>query len=302
MTIFKSSALVLALSGALFAAAPGTAAPAATAFAGNYQPVAKVAASQAQIVFYREADQHAGSANVYVDGEFQAALLPQGFTTFCVAPGTHSLGAFVKDAPMYAGKRSQPFRASLEGGETYFVKVGDGLSGMPQSVTRSDAERAMKAMRQQAHTLSRASTVEACQYVGVAEKQYKDYSLSSDVLFAFGKSSRADITRNGHTAIRELVQQIRRENTTLRNVQVIGHTDQIGSAAANEALGQRRAETIRLLMVQAGIPARDITAASAGMSEPLVHDCYGSKAEQIACYAPNRRVAIRVDGSSEVQE
>ncbi|NWA63129.1 OmpA family protein [Pantoea sp. B9002] len=304
MTLFKksvnASALYLALSASLVAFVH--AAPVETVYGKHYQPVASVAQAQSQIVFYREADQQPGSANVYIDGEFQSALLPNAFTTFCLAPGNHSVGAFVKDAPMYAGKRAQPFRTALQGGNTYFIKVGDGLSGMPVSVTRADAERALKTMRQQAHTLSRASSVEACQYIGQAEKQYKDYSLSSDVLFAFGKSDRANITRNGHAAIRDLVQQIRRENTTLRNVQVIGHTDQIGSAAANDALGQRRAETIRLLMVQAGIPARDITAASAGMSEPLVHDCYGSKAEQISCYAPNRRVAIRVDGSSEVQE
>lgn len=302
MTISKTSALILALSGVLFSASQANAAPSPSAFGNTYQPVAKVGASQAQIVFYRETDGQPGSANVYIDGEFQSALLPQAYTAFCMAPGSHSIGAFVKDAPMYAGKRTQPFRTNLEGGMTYFIKVGDGLSGMPVAMSRANAETALKSMRLQKHTLSRASSVEACQYVGATEKQYKDYSLSSDVLFAFGKSGRGDITRQGHTAINELVQQIRRENTTLRNVQVIGHTDQIGSAAANNALGQRRADTIRLLMVQAGIPARDITAASAGMSEPVVSDCYGSKAEQISCYAPNRRVAIRVDGSSEVSE
>ncbi|WP_343553464.1 OmpA family protein [Pantoea sp.] len=297
MNFIKTSALSLMLSSALLSLTSAHAAPKDQAFAQAYQPVASVGKNQAQIVFYRDADGHNGGANVYVDGEFHSALLPDGYTSFCVAPGVHTLGAFVKDSPIYQGKNAQPWRSNLEGGKTYFLKVGDGLSGLPKALTRADAEAVLKTMRMQNHTLTRASAVEACQYT---EKQYKDYTLSSDVLFAFGKSGRADITRNGHAAIRDLVQQIRRENTTLRNVQVIGHTDQIGSAAANEALGQRRAETIRLLMVQAGIPARDITAASAGMNEPLVHDCYGNKAQQIACYAPNRRVAIRVDGSSEV--
>lgn len=299
MTLFKTRALTIMLSGVLFSLTAAHAAVKPQAFANAYQPVASVGATQAQIVFYREADEHAGSANVYVDGEFQSALLANGYTTFCVAPGAHTLGAFVKDAPIYEGKTTQPWRSNLEGGKTYFLKVGDGLSGLPQALTRADAEKVLKDMRKQNHALSRASSVEACQYT---EKQYKDYTLAGDVLFPFGKSDRKSLTRDGERAITELVKQIRSENSTIRNVVVVGHTDQIGSAAANERLGQRRAETVRLMMVQAGIPARDITAASAGLSEPLVHNCSGSKAEQIACYAPNRRVAIRVDGSAATSD
>lgn len=293
MTLFKSSTLAV-LFGGMFSF---SAVQAAETFGRSYQPVAAVNSSQSQIVFYRDADAHAGSAHVYVDGEFQSALLPNGFTVFCVKPGSHSLSAYVKDAPAYAGKSAQSFRGNLEAGRTYFVKLGD-ESGMPMAVTRADAEKALQSMRQQTHMLSRASTVEACDNVGEAPKQYKEYSLSSDVLFPFGKSSRNNITRDGRASIDTLVAQIRRENSTIRNVQVIGHTDQIGSAQANQRLGQQRAETVRLLMVQAGIPARDIIAASAGMDEPVVAECYGSKAEKIACYAPNRRVTIRVDGSA----
>lgn len=293
MTLFKSSALFM-LIGGMFSL---SAVQAAENFGRSYQPVAAVNSSQTQIVFYRDADTHAGSAHVYLDGEFQSALLPNGYTVFCVAPGSHSLGAFVQDAPSYAGKQAQSYRGNLEAGRTYFVKMGD-ENGMPMAVTRADAEVALQSMRQQIHMLSRASAVQACDYVGEAPKQYKEYSLSSDVLFPFGKSARNSITRDGRAAIDTLVAQIRRENTTIRNVQVIGHTDQIGSAQANQRLGQQRAETVRLMMVQAGIPARDITAASAGMDEPVVSECYGSRAEKISCYAPNRRVTIRVDGSA----
>jgi OOP family OmpA-OmpF porin len=295
MTIFKTSALALLLSGActLFGA------NAAEVFGQDYQPVASVGQSQAQVVFYREADDTAGSANVYIDGEFQSALLPEGFTTFCVAPGKHSLGAFVKDAPLYQGKQAQPWSSNLEGGKTYFMKVGTNQDGMPQPLTRAEAEKALRNMKAQIHTLSRASAVETCNYT---QTPYKDYTLSGDVLFRFGKSDRNNITAAGHRSINELVQQIRSENATIRNIQVTGYTDQIGSEKTNMALGQRRAETIRLLMIQAGIPARDINATSAGMSKPVMYDCYGSKAEQIACYAPNRRVTVHVDGSSAADQ
>lgn len=295
MNVFKSSALSVMLSSALFTLSAAHAAPKEQAFAHLYQPVASVGKTQAQVIFYREADGREGGANVYVDGEFHSALLANGYTTFCVAPGNHSLGAFINDAPSYQGKNTQPWRSDLKGGQTYFLKVGDVVTGLPNAVSRAEAEPLLKGMRKQNHTLSRASAVQACQYT---EKQYKDYTLSSDVLFPFGKSNRGNLTRDGERAITELVQQIRSENSTLRNVMVVGHTDQIGSAAANQALGQRRAATVRMMMIEAGIPARDITASSAGMNEPLVGVCSGSKAEQIACYAPNRRVTIRVDGSS----
>lgn len=295
MTIFKTSALALLLSGActVFGA------NAAEVFGQGYQPVANVGQSQSQVVFYRETDNTPGSANVYIDGEFQSALLPGGFTTFCVVPGKHSLGAFVKDAPLYQGKRDQPWSDTLEAGKTYFLKVGNQQDGKPQRLTRADAEKALRAMKAQVNLLSRASAVEACQYV---EEKPKDYTLSGDVLFRFGKADRSNITTEGHRAITELVQKIRGENSTIRSIQVTGHTDQIGAENTNMLLGQRRAETVRLLMIQAGIAARDITATSAGMGEPVVTDCYGSKAEKIACYAPNRRVSVRVDGSSAAGE
>lgn len=298
MNVMKSSVLALIVASSTFALPAAFAAVKTSAFGATYQPVQNVGNSQSQVVFYRDtADKSTGSANVYVDGEFQAALLPGGFNVFCVAAGSHSLGAFKNDAPLYIAKSSQPFRATMQGGETYFLKVSADNSGMPLAEQRRSAEQQLSNYRQQMHALSRASAVQACNYTGPAAKAMKKYNLSSDVLFAFGKSSRADLTQKGRRAVQEMVSQIRRENSELGSVQVIGHSDPIGKASANDALGQRRAATVRQLMIEAGIPARDITASSAGSSELEVQDCYGSRAEQIQCNAPNRRVEIRVDGS-----
>ena len=302
MNVIKLSLLAAITAGNLLTLSPAVAAVKDSAYGNTYQPVQTVANHQSQIVIYREGAMNTpGSANVYVDGEFQAALLPRGFSVFCVGAGSHSLGAFKNDAPVYAGKSAQPFRDTFKGGETYFMKVGADNSGMPLIEKRSAAESALANYRQQKHTLSRASAVQACDYTGTAGKSMKKYSLAGDVLFAFGKSSRADVTREGRVAIKDLVTKIRQENSELRSVQVIGHTDPIGKAAANDALGQRRAATVRQLMVESGIPNRDITASSAGSSEPVVVECYGSRREQIQCYAPNRRVEIRVDGSMSAE-
>ncbi|WP_157640075.1 OmpA family protein, partial [Burkholderia ubonensis] len=64
-----------------------------------------------------------------------------------------------------------------------------------------------------------------------------------------------------------------------------------------EALGARRAATVRRMLIERGLPAAKISTQSAGNTEPVVDDCRGSKQELIACYAPNRRVVVRVEAS-----
>jgi outer membrane protein OmpA-like peptidoglycan-associated protein len=48
------------------------------------------------------------------------------------------------------------------------------------------------------------------------------------------------------------------------DVLVVGHTDAVGSVTANDALGQQRADTVRLALIRLGIPADDVHAISRG--------------------------------------
>jgi OOP family OmpA-OmpF porin len=294
-TIFHVALLSVALYSAPSAMAEG-ASP--KAFGNQYTAVAPVSTGQAQVVYYRSpaASVQAGAANVYVDREFQSALLPGGYTAFCVEPGQHTLGAYLNDAPQYRGKNTDVYSAQLAGGMTYFLKVSEGASTAPQAVPRAQAETELAATRQQVHALSRASHVVACDYQPVpATAPFKDYSLSGDVLFAFGKSGYADISVSGRKAIRDLISQLRSEHANLEQIEVIGHTDAIGKPAANHALGLKRAQTVRRLLLDGGLASTHINASSAGSSEPVSSDCQGSRAEQVACYAPDRRVVVRVD-------
>jgi OOP family OmpA-OmpF porin len=267
---------------------------AANAFGDLYQPVTAVPDSQSQVVYYRTLEQEArGAANVYVDGEFQTALLPGGFNVFCLKPGAHSLGNFINDAPLYNGKRQQAWTDNFTGGKTYFIRLGNGSTGQPAAVSRQQAEQELIGTQQQIHTLSRASSVVACD--NNAPRQYKDYVLAGDVLFTFGKSSTGDISAAGRKAVGQLIAELHRDHAELKAIEVIGHTDPIGKEQANLALGQRRAETVRQMLVDGGIPADILRASSAGSSELVVDNCEGSKAAKIQCNAPNRRVVVRVD-------
>jgi OOP family OmpA-OmpF porin len=87
-----------------------------------YVPVPAVASHQAQLILFRGAapDADVGKrglgAHVYVDGEFHGALLPNGWTRLCVAPGDHSIEAYVGDAPWYRGKARPATGGCVVGG------------------------------------------------------------------------------------------------------------------------------------------------------------------------------------------
>ena len=69
---------------------------------------------------------------------------------------------------------------------------------------------------------------------------------------------------------------------------VIGHTDRVGRVEANDVLALRRAESVKLLLVKAGISSAQIETAGRGEREPLV-----PTADEVA-EARNRRVEISV--------
>lgn len=298
------------LSAALFtASAHALAVPAGTVagkvFDGTYVSVPPIGEDQAQVVYYRveHGVQRKSAAHLYIDREFHTGLLPGGYASFCLAPGPHTLGAYLDDMPDYKGKRSDLYQASLLGGQTYYLRVREDGNTFPQPIKREEAERELVTSRAQAHALSRASAVEQCRHYGylVDESRFKRYDLSSDVLFAFGKSGSRDISVAGRTAVRALIDELQQDDAQIRQVQVIGHTDPIGDAARNQQLGQARADTLRDLLIEGGIPDSLISAASAGNREPVVFSCYGSRVQQIACYAPNRRVVVKVELGKQVE-
>lgn len=277
-------------------------------FDAQYNPVPSVATGQAQVVYYRAntVAKKGSAAHVYVDGEFHTALLPNGYSVFCVAPGNHTIGAYLNDAPTYRGKTTDRFQTTMEGGATYFLKVTeDGSSGAPVPVSRDNAERELAGARAQVHALSRASAVHACQAGPVMaaapapapqEPTYRDYTLNGDVLFAFGKSGYRDISAAGRTELTELSETLLAQPEALKRITVIGHADLIGSADAAQRLGAARAATIKQALSENGVPRQIIQTESMGNREPVDDSCGSVNTRaNIACNAPNRRVVVRVD-------
>lgn len=268
-----------------------------SAFGDPYQTIPAVAATQSQVVYYRPGapGQRGEPAFVYIDKEFHTGLLPGGYTVFCLSPGRHGLSAVLDDSPRYDGKRVQP-GVRLEPGKTQFIRVSEAGSLEPQLVGRETAEQELVGTRRQVHALSRA-TVQSCEYVKQPEVQR--YTLSSDVLFGFAKSAYEDIREDGRREFAELLRKLGKDNLQVNQISVVGHTDPIGSVPYNDALGLRRAQTVRQLLIDSGISPQHINARSEGSRQMVTSGCTGSRVAQIACHAPDRRVVVEVTASGE---
>lgn len=72
------------------------------------------------------------------------------------------------------------------------------------------------------------------------------------------------------------------------DVLVVGHTDAVGSQASNDALAQRRADSIRDELIRLGVPAANVQAIARGKRAPLVQTADGVAEPR------NRRVEIIV--------
>ncbi len=129
----------------------------------------------------------------------------------------------------------------------------------------------------------------------------KQFTLSSDVLFDFNK---ATLKPEASQALDSLYSQIEEARPKDGVATVIGHTDRIGSDAYNQKLSEQRAQTVANYLVGKGIPAAKINVEGRGKSSSVTGDsCVSkSKRELIVCLAPDRRVDVKVEGVSEVQE
>jgi len=292
-TVHKVTRLVV-LSAAVSYGTYALAGPNESIFAESYSPVVGVAPTQAQVVYFRPMGEGKTAAHLYLDGELQSALMPGGYVSFCVPSGDHSVESYIGDAPKYAGKAAPKTEAEFQGGKTYYLEVpGDETLSTPQVLAKSAAEEQLQGLRRQAHILSRASHTVPCQ---TATK----LTLRGDLLFNFGKSGYKDLTAKGHDELRNIVEQIMTQPSNIESIEVIGHADPIGNAAANQRLSQQRADTVRKVLTELELSV-PVTAIGKGSTEPVVQCDTGSRKQRVECNAPNRRVELVILGTKANQ-
>ncbi|MGY6039756.1 porin OmpA [Aeromonas sp. AE23HZ002T15] len=129
----------------------------------------------------------------------------------------------------------------------------------------------------------------------------KQFTLSSDVLFDFNK---ATLKPEAGQALDTLYNQIEEARPKDGSATVIGYTDRIGSDAYNQKLSEQRAQTVANYLIGKGLPAGKVNVEGHGKSNPVTGESCTSKSkrELIVCLAPDRRVEVKVQGVSEVQQ
>jgi outer membrane protein OmpA-like peptidoglycan-associated protein len=105
-----------------------------------------------------------------------------------------------------------------------------------------------------------------------------------NVLFATG---RADLKPGATTSLDKLVSFLNQYPD--RNAVIEGHTDNVGSSVSNQALSQRRAESVNTYLLQQGIQSRRLAASGMGEDHPVASNDSESGRQQ------NRRVEIIID-------
>ncbi len=86
----------------------------------------------------------------------------------------------------------------------------------------------------------------------------------------------------------DAVAQMIRESCTGQTVVIEGHTDVWGSVEVNQRLSERRAEVVKRLLVERGVPAEQLRTEGLGESRPVTTD------PSPDAQARNRRITLRV--------
>jgi len=105
--------------------------------------------------------------------------------------------------------------------------------------------------------------------------------LSQDLLFATNSTSVSGTSQNELLTVANSLN--RYPNTT---VNVIGHTDNVGDAAFNQDLSERRARAVANILLNGGVASSRVRAIGAGENQPIASNLNASGRQM------NRRVEI----------
>lgn len=121
-------------------------------------------------------------------------------------------------------------------------------------------------------------------------------TLGADAYFDFDK---ATLKPEGESKLNQLAQDLRRVES-VRSIQIVGHTDSIGTEAYNQRLSERRAAAVRDYLVSRGVNPSIVSAYGVGESQPIAPNTLPNGRDNPAGRAQNRRVEITVEASQRV--
>lgn len=114
---------------------------------------------------------------------------------------------------------------------------------------------------------------------------FERYTLSAMTLFDFDKS---ELKAAGKTELNKLSNYINSRGIRVRNIDVIGHTDSVGTQIYNAGLSERRAAAVAAYLQQQGVNPNILRSAGMGELDPVVPNTTDANR------ALNRRVEVLV--------
>ncbi|QRN41412.1 MAG: OmpA family protein [Neisseriaceae bacterium] len=145
----------------------------------------------------------------------------------------------------------------------------------------------------------------------VAVPQFEDsvISLSSNFLFGFDKST---LRPEAIQTLNDTAAKITEQGTQVESVVIEGHTDFMGKESYNQALSDRRANSVRDYLISQGVPTEIISAVGYGESQArMTEQCKSQvagiknaakrRSAQIDCIEPDRRVDIKIRATKRIE-
>lgn len=251
---------------------------------------AQLSDKQALAVFYRTENFQGPALNVYINGDYQASLLEKGYSPIAVCATNQLVSASYTTSEKF-GNRTQGTSHALPVKEVAFFRAAVDAKGNPsfERVEEAVAREELKALNGKVtHTLSRAFKDKECNETILSNKV-----LSAHALWGLDKYTYKDMLPKGKQEIAEFAEFVK-GNEQIGRIEVRGYTDPEASEAYNQALSERRANTVRKALTQAGV-TQQISAKGYGETNLVVANCadlHKNRKARAACDQPNRRVEI----------
>jgi OmpA-OmpF porin, OOP family len=149
--------------------------------------------------------------------------------------------------------------------------------------TSNEAAR-QEVVSRMATALTATYTVKNALRVAAAEQHVLDDALNNRIVEF--ESGSAILTSVGRTVLDDMVNALRKVKG--KRVEVIGHTDSIGTREANLVLSQARADSVKNYLLAAGLSAEFLSTSGAGPDRPIAPNVTDEGR------ARNRRIEFRL--------
>ncbi|KAE9530298.1 OmpA family protein [Testudinibacter aquarius] len=255
-----------------------------------------IQSNQGLVVFYREANIDGPAVNIYINGDYQASLLDNGFSAVALCANQNLLTSSLSTNTK-GGNRTHGIKFISPSKQITYIKVKQVKNSVPvfEFVKPEVAINELKAVKMQTQTLSRVKQLD-CETNGYA---LISTSINSNIAFPLNKHNYNDLSVAGKQDIQAFISEIKALNQkAISKIVVNGYTDPVGAETYNQTLSEKRATAVSDALKQEGVDL-PIVAIGYGEKELIVDSCAAesrNKAERNECNLPNRRVEIVVYG------